>query len=100
MKYIFNGITIEYNVSNNNCCIKDSFRIKDIQYMKAFITYIKKVYPEFCKRSDSSYINEWKAHNILYRFGLFKAHTKDVDLNINESKFRRFIYTLLALFVK
>lgn len=46
-------------------------------------------------RSIKSLVEEWRAHNLLYKLGLFKSHTKDVDLN-NESKVRLFIYKILS----
>ena len=37
-----------------------------------------------------SMIDEWKAHNLLYKFGLFRSHTKDVDID-NERILKEYI---------
>ena len=49
------------------------------------------------KRSINSYIREWKAHNWLYRHNLFTSHTRDVDLNDDESLLRRIGYFIVSL---
>ena len=46
-------------------------------------------------RSETSYVKEWFAHNVLYKLGLFRSHTADVDLNDNESCFRRLCYNII-----
>ena len=48
------------------------------------------------KRSVESWIREWKAHNRLYRLGLFKEHTKDCDLEENEKWYRRLAYWVIG----
>lgn len=49
-------------------------------------------------RSQGSFIREWKAHNILYKFNIKRKSTKSVDLNENENIFRRIGYFILSLF--
>jgi len=48
--------------------------------------------------SLSKMVKEWRAHNLLYDLGLFRSHTKDVDLNLDESKWHRLGYSVLSLF--
>ena len=52
------------------------------------------------KRDIFSYVKEWHAHNILYKLHLFRKHTKDVDLNENEGKFRLFCYGVIWKFTR
>lgn len=49
------------------------------------------------KRTDKSWIKEWIAHNRLYRRGLFIEHTRDVDLDENESKLRLLGYNIIGI---
>lgn len=48
-------------------------------------------------RTEKSYMNEIKAHNRLYKLGLFKNHTKDADLEEPISKFKEIIYAILSI---
>lgn len=89
---------IEYHISNTNCKIVDSYKITDKSLMKDFISNLISTNKEFNVRSINSYYREWKAHNILYKLGLFKSHTKDVDLNIDEKISRRICYFIISLF--
>jgi len=47
-------------------------------------------------RTNSSYTNEWIAHNRLYRLGLFKKHTKDTDLEEPQSLFWKMVWFILG----
>ena len=47
-------------------------------------------------RSTRSWINEWRAHNLLFKLGIEPDRTRDVDLDDNESTFRRFCYVILS----
>ena len=89
---------IEYYVLNNNCKIIDSYKMTNKEVMLDFINQLREEHKEFQVRTSSSYYREWKAHNILYKLGLFKSHTKDVDLNIDEKLSRRICYFIISLF--
>lgn len=67
----------------NNIKIIDGYKINKKKDMKSILLLLKQEHPE-CntfKRSICSLISEWKTHNRLYRLGLWKSRTKDVDLN-------------------
>lgn len=49
-------------------------------------------------RSKESLLREWKAHNYMYKKGIRIERSKSVDLNQNESTYRRLGYFLLSLF--
>lgn len=89
---------MKYYISNNNCKIIDSYKITDKQVMLDFIDELREKYKEFQVRTSLSYYREWKAHNTLYKLGLFKSHTKDVDLNIDEKLSKRICYFIISLF--
>ena len=47
-------------------------------------------------RNKKSYINEIKAHNNLYKMGLFKRHTIDTDLEEKITIIKKIIYFILG----
>lgn len=79
--------TYECDVNSNNTTIYNSYKISHIDEMKMILDYIRKKFPESSinKRSNFSLINEWRTHNLLYNFGIYKDKTKHVDLNIDNS---------------
>lgn len=74
--------------------------------MKEILNKIKAKAEKRCftyKRSLSSWISEWKAHNYLYDRNVAASKvssTSSVDLNEDETLIRRFGYFILALFYK
>lgn len=48
------------------------------------------------KRSEESWIKEWRAHNKIYKMGMFRSHTKDVDFDEDESKIRLIAYEIFG----
>jgi hypothetical protein len=47
-------------------------------------------------RTIQSWANEWKAHNLLFAWGVEPSRTKDVDLNEDETSLKRFGYFVLS----
>lgn len=47
-------------------------------------------------RTESSYVNEWITHNRLYKLGIEKNHTRDVDLEENIDPIRNFLYSIFG----
>lgn len=47
-------------------------------------------------RTKSSWRREWKAHNVLYRWGIELSRTRDVDLDEGETLLRRIVYYFLS----
>ena len=90
-----NTVEITYNLEENNCKIYNSWKIKDYKIIIEFITYLRSN-QGFNVRSEKSYLREWKAHNLLYDLHLFRSHTVDVDLDVNEALYRRFVYFLIS----
>ena len=95
-----NGTEIEYYIHKDNCQVRNSYRyINDDDLKLEFIYYIMDTNSNFLtgKRSAKSYVREWKAHNILYSWGVKPDSTKDTDLNISEKWIRRLGYFVIAL---
>jgi len=99
MKIEINDIELSVFFSNNNIHIRDSYLVKSdedkIEILDAIISsdeYIK----ENHNRSRGSYLREWKAHNVLYEWGIAPSRTASVDLNEDEGLFRRICYFFLS----
>ena len=47
-------------------------------------------------RTESSYISEWKTHNRLYKLGIQRNRTRDVDLEEEINPTRNFLYSIFG----
>lgn len=88
---------MKIDISKNNVHIYDSYAYSK----KAFdviIDYAVQKSPdcEVFKRSRYSLKMEWAVHNLLYRLGLYRDRTKDVDLNYPNNL--EWLYIILGLF--
>lgn len=86
-------------VSKNNIHIEDSYLITRRGEMYAVLDHLKFSYPDsnVWKRSFFHMSCEWKAHNRMYRLGLYRSHTKSVDLNYPQKWYMKAIYFILGL---
>ncbi len=90
------GVNIEYDAGNIR--ILDSYKVHSAAYMQMILNMFMIKTGFRSKRTIKSWIKEWKAHNRLYRLGLFKSHTKDCDLEENEKTHRLIAYEILGRF--
>lgn len=88
------GVKIQYDKSNVK--IIDSYKVKRRWDMLFILITFQENTNYHSKRSLDSWIREWKAHNRLYRLGLFRSHTKDCDLNEDEKFWRVFFYRIIG----
>lgn len=89
--------------SQNNIQIKDSYLITNDKHKEYIIDTIlnsKEFAERKYTRSKKSYLREWKAHNFLYKLGIQKQRTKDVDFSEYELLFKRICYFLLSIISK
>lgn len=96
----YKGLFFSVICSDVNTHIEDSWRITGRSDMKEFLNIIREMTPEeeaVNKRSVKSMVREWRAHNLLYRLGLFKSHTKDVDLNTGQPWYISVAYFLIGV---
>ena len=49
-------------------------------------------------RTPKEQVDEWIAHNVMWSWGYKRNRTGSVDLNQNESKFRKIVYSIIAFF--
>ena len=87
-----------YTVSENNIKIIDSYKVTKWADMLRILTTIKKeTNSNVFNRSMDSLIEEWIAHNRLYKLHIFRSHTKDVDLNYPQKWYEKLIYRILSI---
>lgn len=93
------GKSLNVTYSNTNVHINDSYTVanKDIDYWATRIMTYGAENGYVYARSAKSWVSEWKAHNLLFKWGIEPARTKDVDLNENETTIRKIGYFLLSL---
>ena len=82
--------------SENNTHVEDSYKIIDIDLVVSYIMGERFIKNLPITRSFESYVREWKGHNNLYNIGLFRSHTKDVDLNENNSIIEEVIWLIIG----
>ena len=97
---LYSGFPLRCFYNKKYLRIDDSYKVEDkytYTMSKDIMELIKKKSNIEYKRSLESWTIEWIAHNRLYKLGLFKKHTKDVDIDENESLFRRICYHIISI---
>ena len=86
-------VTYKKNVTK----VYDSYLMNNVaEEIKKIIT-IRKEKGLQTTRSMKSYIRETKAHNRLYKLGLFKKHTKNTDLEENIKLWKEIVYFIIGI---
>jgi hypothetical protein len=92
---------MDFVITDKNIQIKNSYKVSITQEMKDVLNYLREKYPDnsvLLTRKNSELIREWKGHNFLYKLGILRNHTKDVDLDVNSGNlFYTIGYWFLAL---
>ena len=94
---------IIYN--KNNTHVENSYQFQDKNKIRSEVSWIMDIRDGRrlpVTRSEKSYVREWLGHNKLYNLGLFKSHTKDVDLDEYvgvKGKLKGFINELIWLLI-
>lgn len=94
---IYKNQKIEYRCNYEIMTIKDSYKYNNEKEMHEILDIITKnndVIPN--NRTIEDMMAEWKAHNLLYKWHIFRKRTKDVDFEGDQSKIIKFIYSMLA----
>jgi hypothetical protein len=93
------GQSLSVNYSSTNVHICDSHTVNKAE-VAGWVKLIKEtgnqngyVYP----RSESSWIREWKAHNVLFKWSICPDRTKDVDLEFKVKFLYKIGYFILSL---
>ena len=101
--FVHENMTINCVISKDNIHIIDSYKIRKSSDMLAVLKIIRaEAYLRgfTYRRSVSSWLTEWKAHNFLSDNSIEATRTSSVDLNEDESIIRRLGYFVLSLFYK
>ena len=88
--------------TDTNIKIYDSYLVPK-KKIKAWTKQLKEEaisYGFHYTREPSSWAAEWCAHNLLYELKIKEKRTKDVDLNEDESRIKKIIYSILAIFYR
>lgn len=78
--------------------IIDSYTITDRSKMKEIIYAIQHAHSEI--KFDRDYnllISEWVAHNRMYKWGIRRDKTKDVDLEFEEKWYNKLIFKIIGI---
>lgn len=97
MKKKIEVLGIKFLYDKKNVRILNPRDAKHNLYMKTVLQEFKKRTNYKSRRSVKSWIKEWKAHNRLYKWGLFKEHTIDCDLEEHEKWHRLIAYQILGI---
>lgn len=93
-------VTFNYDILNIH--IENSHELYTRQEVIDALTYIhstfeyKKLVSMGYTRTLKSQIDEWRAHNVMWSWGFKRSRTDSVDLDQNESKLRKFLYSIIA----
>lgn len=90
---------IKYEFYEDETVIYNSYILKDYEIKNVVVPEIiyyrlKKYLP--VNRTNKSYEREIKAHNRLYKLGLYKDHTKDCNLEENIKWYYELIYFIIG----
>ena len=98
--FTYNNMDVICKFSAKNVQIVDSYKIRKPADMTAIIKLIKaeaKKRGLKFRRTNHSWLTEWKAHNYLYDRNIERTRTKSVDLNECEGFFKLLGYFVIAL---
>lgn len=90
-------ILVEYSVNVTNVHILNAYKYSKFGF-REIITDIKKMNPDnftLQNRKNFSIILDWSLNNLLYRFGINREKTRDLDINPKTSMFRKVTAFLL-----
>ena len=83
--------------TKNKTTIFDSYSMKNVSKEVKEIIEERKEKRYKTNRTLNSYIRETKAHNRLYKLGLFKKHTKNTDLEENIKLWKEVVYFIIGI---
>ena len=90
---------ITYTLTKGNVRIVNSYKITKRADMNAIVKLIRAEAAKLgfkYKRSNSSWVTEWRAHNYMYDKRIDRARSASVDLNDNESRLKLASYNVMS----
>lgn len=95
-----NKKVININLAEDNTTVINSYKIKKIKDMKAILKKARALCGDFYaikKRSTFGMITEWRAHNLLFALKIQRDRTGSVDLELNQSWWKKVGYFVLSI---
>lgn len=96
---------MDYNVTPKCITVYDSYKVSKKEFVP-FLDSLRSEYEDnlvLLYRDNKSLTNEWACHNFLYNidiFGLFRSHTKDVDMQYPLAWWEKIVYPCFGWFCK
>lgn len=91
-----------YSILVTDSCITiiDSYTTADRPLIRSVIEYVKRQAPNNVTKNRSmfSLCNEWIAHSLLYKLGIARSHTCNVDLEYPQSVLHTIAWTIIGTF--
>ena len=90
-------MNISYSMTNTH--VENSYLLTTRKAIKEQVEEIidyRNVTKRLVTRSINSYVREWRGHNRLYNWNIARSHTKDVDLNENNSIFEELAWLIIG----
>lgn len=87
-------------VQDNCITVVDSYTTADRVLIRSILEYVKAQAPNNVTKNRSmfSLCNEWIAHSLLYKLGIARSHTCNVDLEYPQSVLHTIAWTILGTF--
>ena len=78
------------SLSATNTRILDSYLVKTKAEMREYLQRLRDMATENAvnQRDMESMVREWRSHNFFYWLHIFRSRTRDVDLELKQSKLR------------
>ena len=86
-----------YKIEKNNVHIEDSYLCEKYQISYMIHVLRSRENSDVWQRNDFSLKTEWYCHNFLYRVGIFRSRTKDVDLNCPQKWWEKIVYPVFGI---
>ena len=91
-----------YSIHISDSCISviDSYKTYDRNLIWSILEYVRVQAPNNVTKNRSmfSLCNEWIAHSLLYKLGIARSHTCNVDLEYPQSVLHSIVWTILGTF--
>lgn len=88
------------HVTENCISVLDSYTTDDRTLIRSILEYVKVQAPNNVTKNRSmfSLCNEWIAHSLLYKIGIARSHTRNVDLEYPQSVLHSIAWTIIGTF--
>lgn len=88
------------HITDNCITVVDSYKTYDRNLIRSILEFVRRQTPNNVTKNRSmfSLCNEWIAHSLLYKLGIARSHTCNVDLEYPQSVLHSIAWTILGTF--